>query len=419
MPEPWPALEDPAAKRVWREVLVPISDELRGQVAELVGTLIDQMQAALPGVMPDPETVAENRISIDQTLRSLADGIHSGIDPRAVDLPVATVAFAEAGVRRQVSAASLIRAYRLGHEAIWEWFFARIVERCGDREALAASIRLFTHWTFAYTDTAVTHVEQTVERERERWLRSTLASRGAAIAAIVSGEETDEGRAAKRLRYRLDRHHLGVSCAADTTAPDAYDAIAEAIGEAARVLDVDEPLIFPTGVTTAVGWISRARPFTEDELGGLKRLRPGAIRVALGEPAPGLEGFRRSHLESGHARRIATAAAVSGVVRYADLAVAAMASNDPDQAAAFVRRVLGPLAEDTEVSRRAAEALAVYLDENRSRTRAGELLHVHPNTVTYRVQQAEKLLGRSVDTLRLDERVALALLPVVRGTDEV
>jgi DNA-binding PucR family transcriptional regulator len=59
--------------------------------------------------------------------------------------------------------------------------------------------------------------------------------------------------------------------------------------------------------------------------------------------------------------------------------------------------------------------LAVYLQENRSPARAAQRLTVHPNTVSYRVNQAESILGRSVDTDALEVSVALALLPLLPG----
>ena len=61
-------------------------------------------------------------------------------------------------------------------------------------------------------------------------------------------------------------------------------------------------------------------------------------------------------------------------------------------------RVLGPLAADDETTYRVAMTLAAYLQENRSPARAARRLTVHPNTVTYRVNQAESILGRSVDS---------------------
>lgn len=77
--------------------------------------------------------------------------------------------------------------------------------------------------------------------------------------------------------------------------------------------------------------------------------------------------------------------------------------------------MLGPLAADDEATYRVATTLSVYLQENRSRLRTAQRLTVHPNTVSYRVDQAEKILGRSIDTDSLDLAVALVLLPTLPG----
>lgn len=53
----------------------------------------------------------------------------------------------------------------------------------------------------------------------------------------------------------------------------------------------------------------------------------------------------------------------------------------------------------------------MYLQENRSRARAARRLTVHPNTISYRVDQAQMILGRSIDTESIDLAVALLLLP--------
>ncbi|BAX91458.1 helix-turn-helix domain-containing protein [Mycobacterium shigaense] len=90
-----------------------------------------------------------------------------------------------------------------------------------------------------------------------------------------------------------------------------------------------------------------------------------------------------------------------------------LASADVEHAASFVTRVLGPLAAADEDTYRVATTLAVYLQENRSRARAARRLTVHPNTVSYRVNQAERILGRSIDTDTLELSVALALLPAL------
>src|SRR4051812_36627103 len=65
------------------------------------------------------------------------------------------------------------------------------------------------------------------------------------------------------------------------------------------------------------------------------------------------------------------------------------------------------------IARRLAASLQIYVRENRSRVRAAAALSVHPNTVSYRVRQAEELLGRSIDENSLELSVALTLLPVL------
>ena len=139
--------------------------------------------------------------------------------------------------------------------------------------------------------------------------------------------------------------------------------------------------------------------------------------MATGEPGWGIGGFRRTHLEASHAHRVGSLLGdrASVVTRYRNVAVAALASADGEHAVAFVKRTLGPLAANDEATYRIATTLAVYLEENRSPAKAAQRLTVHPNTVSYRVHQAEEFLGRPIDTNTVDLSVALALLPAIRG----
>ena len=81
----------------------------------------------------------------------------------------------------------------------------------------------------------------------------------------------------------------------------------------------------------------------------------------------------------------------------------------------FVERALGELGRDDDLARRLAATVSVYLEENASRSRAAKRLGIHENTISYRVRQAEEILGHSLETRTLELRVALMLLPAVRG----
>ena len=145
------------------------------------------------------------------------------------------------------------------------------------------------------------------------------------------------------------------------------------------------------------------------------RLRRG-VRIAIGEPAHGIGGFRQSHEEAVQARRVAELAArPSGTItRYVRVALPAIATADLDQARTFVQRELGGLVADDDVTARLTATLRTYLDEHSSRSRTAKRLGVHENTVSYRIKQAEEILGRGVDQRTLELRVALALANLVR-----
>ncbi len=412
----WPVAEDAGAERVWRQVLVPIAAEMRAAAAELSAQSVARMRVELPQLLPDEQMVTEHLVSTEAGLRQLAQVIEAGADPRRVELPPSTIAIARAVVQQQVSLADLMRNYRLAQELVWQWMHARIAAAEPDPADLAKAIELATGWIFGYVDGALVRVEQIYESEREAWLRGAAAARSAAVDDILAERERDQHRASIRLRYDINRPHLGVLAWVDDV-PDDGDAqalLGKVIAEVAAAAGADSHVVHPLGSLAVAGWVSRREPFTEDDVTAAGAAVSG-VRLAFGDPDPGLAGFRRTHQQATHARRVAGLSGPDGerVTRYREVAVAALASADTEHAATFVTRVLGPLAADDEDTARVASTLAVYLQENRSRARTAARLFVHPNTVSYRVNQAETILGRSIDVDTLELSVALALLPTL------
>jgi DNA-binding PucR family transcriptional regulator len=74
------------------------------------------------------------------------------------------------------------------------------------------------------------------------------------------------------------------------------------------------------------------------------------------------------------------------------------------------------LGASDETTRRLAATVKTYLDENCSRGRTAKRLHIHENTVAYRIRQAEEVLGRSLDRRNLELRVALSLSDLAAQT---
>ncbi|OBI94087.1 hypothetical protein A5660_12430 [Mycobacterium alsense] len=417
----WPPLHEPTARKAWNEVLKPVAAQLQTCAPQLAAQLVERLQVDLPTIVPDATAVAEQLGSVEAILRQIAQCIEIGDDPRRFDLAPPTAVIARSGVQRNIPLNELVRSVRLGQQETWQWLFERIsATQSGARDK---ALDLATNFLFAYCDALLVRAERLYETEREAWLRGAAAARAAAVDDILAGREDDPQRASKRLRYDINRHHVGVSTWLDATrdAADAQTALADALRQLAGAVSTQSNLIHPAGSMAIAAWLSRPQPFTDVEL-GVERIRaetrlPDGVRVAIGEQGWGIGGFRRTHTESAHAHRFATLLGdrADVVTRYRDVAVGALASTDADHALAFVTRILGPLAADDEPTYRIAATLAVYLEENRSPARAAQRLTVHPNTVGYRVHQAEELLGRPIDTNTIDLSVALALLPAIRG----
>ena len=420
----WAPAREPQAQRVWKQVLRPLAAQMQACAPELAADAVARMRAELPDRFPDEQTVTENIASTEASIRQLAQIIADGADPACVELPPLTVAIARAGVQRQVALADLMRFYRLGQERVWQWMCSRIAAQVEDVAEMAAALELGTGWLFGYADVALVLAERAYEAEREAWAHSTAAARGAAIDDIIGERQRDTQEASKRLRYNINRNHIAVMAWLKSVPEDRdpQGILAETVSILGRAVAAESTLIHPAGSLAAAGWLSRQAPFSGDELGvektvGTVLALPHGVLVAVGEPGSGLAGFRRSHIEASHARRVVSLAGphASILTPYRDVAVAALASVDAEHAASFVHRVLGPLAADDEATYRLAMTLSVYLQENRSRARAAQRLIVHPNTVSYRVQQAESILGRSIGADTLDLAVALTLLPTLPG----
>ncbi|MGI5256292.1 PucR family transcriptional regulator [Streptomyces angustmyceticus] len=119
-----------------------------------------------------------------------------------------------------------------------------------------------------------------------------------------------------------------------------------------------------------------------------------------------------------HQARYAHAAARAGdpdgarVTSVADLSTlgALLAGVPADVRTAFSSRVLGPLARAGSASHRMLlETLEVFLAHHGSWARTAETLHLHVNTVHYRIQRIETLTGRELSRLdhKPDLRAAL------------
>ena len=315
---------------------------------------------------------------------------------------------------------ALLRSYRLGHAATTRHLNAILANHVADAEELNLATDLCSAWMFAYVDTALCLAEDVYTTERERWLRSAAASQAETINTILSGTT-----------HRYRRGELGgcaTNCAGTHVAAVAW-------------LDTHEEGRHRWACSKPRFATSPRRSATSDPSfspWAYCRSRPGSAPTATCPPGSltSCGSAPRQHPVSGsrsanprrasrvfapaisrhsQAQRIARLAGrrESSITRYNDIAVRALATADLEQARRFVERELGRLAAPDDTTRRLAATVRAYLDENGSRGRTAKRLHIHENTVAYRLRQAEELLGRSVEKRTLELRVALSLTELV------
>ena len=413
--EPTPILQGP----VWQKHLRPLAAALLRKVDTIADEVTAQIHAAMPEVANDPDLAGETRSTAAATcmlgLSMVCDGISSelGVEP-----PPAALEEAKQYARVDADAAVLLRAYRIGHAWFWEMWSSMLRQRIADRLELAEAIAQSSRFLFLYIDHASSRVVQVYTEERERWVRSAAARRAESVRAILDGANINLAAASRRLRYDLSNDHLAFVVWSDPTDDERGVLLEERAARVAAALGARTSLLVPMGRVMVAGWIP-ARSAAPDavRVSLADDEASPCIRAAVGAPAAGIDGFRQSHQQALHARRVADLIGLraSGVLRFEDIAVKALATSDPQLARWFVHRELGELAEPSPMSDRLTATLEIYLAEGASHAKAARRLHVHDNTIAYRVRQAETMIGHPVDQRRLEVSLALHLREVLPG----
>jgi hypothetical protein len=377
--------------------------------------ITDAIHRELADAADDDDLRAGTFASTRSVLTLMADMVRLGRPPSEGVPPPDAIAYAREFVHRGLTIDALLRAYHVGHATFFDNWVAGVHEEVTDPKWLARAVELGANWTFEYVQALNRELVIGFTEERERWVRSAAAIRTDTVRALLGGEPIDQQLAAQRLSYQLDRYHLAyVVWSEEDDDGDLYAALEDTASDLAREAGAGRPLVVALGPRLVCAWVGAPEPFDM-----VVARVAGAPRVAFGSTGVGLEGFRCSHREAMHARRVARLIGRRGgtVTRYIDVALTAVASVDLDLARDFVSRELGPLAADDDDTARLAATLRVYLEEHASPRRTAQRLGVHENTVKNRVRAAREMLGRPPEERVAEVLVALRLARLTRDAD--
>jgi len=385
-----------------------VARALRANLQPLTARVDAAALAAVPALSADTEIrmalQRSTEANLADVLTLLADPglpVDTGVPPEALSL-------AGALVRRGVEPGDLVHAYLVGQNELWRAWMDELAQGTPTGAPLIAALELSSARIFTRADYLVAQLMRHIDRERERWMGGALARRTQLVRALLEGDEQDVVEASRALGYDIDRWVLAAVLwdASGADDPGVHDRLEALAATAARAAGVARAFTLAPGESGLWAWIATPVPPELDAIAAaLSASVPEGQGVALGTPAYGLEGFRRGHEEAAHARRVAELGGSGGVVRYDDVELVSLVSGDLDRLARFVQRTLGPLTAEDETTARLRETLLAWLAEGGNARRAAERLHAHKNTVLYRLQRAQLLLGRPLD----EERGALEL----------
>jgi hypothetical protein len=367
---------------------------LLGRLDEMLQEYVARMRAEVPEffLSEDPVVVDALRESARANYIVAFNALSGGREVPE-HAPAAAVEEARVAAETGVALPTLLKSYYVGHAVAWERILLEVERLDLDTETRSAVLQLTSRYAFSYIERISVLVTDEYTRARQSLVRSRDRLRARLISDLLEGLPVDD----EALGYGLGQWHLAAVTWGER--PE---------GALAALADVLEGqlLTVPGPFGTLWGWIGAAAPVADDRVD--RFAAPPDTRAALGDPARGRAGFRRSHHQAQGARVVALRTG-EPVTRWHAVALEALTLRDEEAARAFVREELGSLAgADTRDAVLRATLAAWFAAEHRS-VGAAALLGVHERTVTYRLRTIEERLGHPILSRRTELGAALRL----------
>jgi hypothetical protein len=376
----------------WRRLPAEVAAVVRPELP----ALNDEILAVIAAEVPEYARPFEGafgrgiRLGVDEALRNFADLIENPDSPGATSREV-YVGLGAGELRQGRSLDALQAAYRVGARVAW-----RRVADAGVRAGLSSEVLCdLADAIFAYIDElAASSVEgyaqaqQTAAGERERRRRALLAS----LLAREFDADAVRDRAAAA-DWKLPRAVAVLVCA-----PDDLDAVARRMTQDALAGVVDDTSCVLVPDPSGPGRRAMIQRAVRDRAGALGPRQPLVdARISLERARAGFEAMRAGALPADLV-----------VVDSHLAAIALFEARGSAEALASAR--LAPL-EDLkgQARERMRETLRAFLDHRGNAAAMAADLHLHPQTVRYRLRRLRSLFGDVLDEPQARFELDLAL----------
>ncbi len=323
--------------------------------------------------------------------------------------------------REQRSLDALLAAYRLGARVAWRRVAALAIEAGTDRRTLA----LLAEAVFAYIDSlSALSVEGYAQEQSAAAGEAERRRRRVATLLLADDPDEDAVRAAAReAAWEVPRTIAAISWSG------ASRRLRRRLPAGSLVVATGEDGTGRAGSGRGDGGRGRAGDLSGraggSGLGGLALVRdpdaPGVrdrLERAVGEGLAVLGQAVAPLVAATSARRAAAVRELaeagvieaSGLVLADDHLAALVAHEDPGLLGALAERRLRPLERETPASRdRLADTLRAWLDHHGEVAKVASELHVHPQTVRYRLGRLRERFGEALDDPAARFELSLAL----------
>lgn len=413
--------------------IAKLGAELEEELDRLTAAMRDEMTERIPELRGEHSLVALLHESIHGNLSALAQVFSYQIEPERVATPLGASEYARRLAQQGVSMTALVRAYRLGHRDLLGWALAKWTSTSagsGEQQVPLATVAELIRISSNYIDSISEQVITEYVAEREQWLAHRDRARADVLTQLLAEDTMDLARAEQVLGYRLrSQRHIGITLWTGNqtvgVGPPGAGTFESVVATVAATLDTRKPLIWAQDSGSIWAWLplglSDHAPGPTESPAAIahalgqalrehNRHHP-AVRATLGTPSAGVDGFRATLREARSAQQVATApdASAEPVTSYSNPGVraASLLVADLRQARRFVEATLGDLADATARCARLRTTMLTVIEDKGSLTAAAERLHVHKNTVKYRLHQAAEMRGRPIDEDRWDLELAL------------
>lgn len=390
----------PPAQRPWEALPEEALAALAPQLPALADELIEAIRAEVPSFSRPLEGefgeivrrgVEQALLQFEQMARNPGVGREAG---RSV-----YVELGRGEVREGRSLDALLAAYRVGAKVAWR----RLAEAGAAAGLSTEALILLAESIFAYIDELSAESAEGYAREQAERAGEADRLRAVLIQSLLQEPAVPpEGlrAAAARVRWELP-HRLAV--------------VTWAAAQGGRRLAA----ALPAGSITMLD-ASRIVAVVPDPDGPGRRAQVQAalagVAAGIG-PAVDRTGAARSHRRAVSALALAQSRAAEprgapGPLRADEHRIDLLLHGDPDLLAELAGDVLAPLDGESAVSRaRLADTLLAWLRHDRNATAAAQALHVHAQTVRYRLARLRELFGAGLD----DPDLRFTLEVVLRG----